>query len=182
MRTYYHERTEDSSFDLNLAPMLDMLTVLITVLLVSFQSIRLGILDGLIPQPVLHALEQDRKNTERELQIAVKMAPRAGFVIDVTETGKKTRKIDVPNLRGKMDLVRLHSELVQLKLLKTDNFRVELNPTEDASYEEIVQVMDKARSSVKGDAKIEIKDEKTGKLVETNLLFPDIVFSNAVEG
>jgi biopolymer transport protein ExbD len=182
LRSYYHGRIQDSTFEINLAPMLDILTVLITVLLVSFQSVRLGLLDGLIPQPVLNALEQDRKKTDRQLQIAVKMNPKTGFVIDVTETGKKPTKIDIPNIAGKMDLVRLHSELISLKLLKTDNFRMELNPTEEASYEEIIQVMDRARTTATGDKKIQIKDEKTGKMVDTNLVFPDIVFSNAVEG
>jgi biopolymer transport protein ExbD len=172
----------DSTFELNLAPMLDMLTVLITVLLVSFQTIRLGILDGLIPQPVLTALQNDRKKTDRELHVAVKMAPKTGFVIDISETGKKANKINVPNVAGKMDLSRLHQELVRIKLIKTDNFRMELNPTEDASYEDIIQVMDRARTTAKGDPKVEIRDEKTGKMVETNLVFPDIVFSNAVEG
>src|ERR687883_173156 len=104
LRSYYHGRIQDSTFELNLAPMLDVLTVLITVLLVSFQSIRLGILDGLIPQPVLTALEKDRKTTERQLTIAVKMNPKTGFTIDVTE-GSKPRKIEVPNVDGKMDLV-----------------------------------------------------------------------------
>ena len=181
LRTYYHERIQDATFEINLAPMLDVLTVLITVLLVSFQSIRLGLLDGLIPQPVLSALLEDRKKTERQLQIAVKMNPKIGFVIDVTEFGKP-RKIDIPNLDGRLDLNRFHKELIGLKLLKTDNFRMELNPTEDASYEDIIQVMDRARTTAKGDPDVKIKDEKTGKMVETNLLFPDIIFSNAVEG
>ncbi len=182
LRTYYHERVQDSTFELNLAPMLDMLVVLITVLLVSFTSVRLGLLDALIPQPVLKALEEDRKKTDRQVHITVKMNPKTGFIIDVSETGKKSNKIEVPNVEGKMDLLRFHKELVTLKLLKTDNFRMELNPTEEASYEEIISVMDRARTTARGDAKVEIKDEKTGKMVETNLLFPDIVFSNAVEG
>jgi len=182
LRTYYHERIQDSTYDINLAPMLDVLIVLITVLLISFQTVRLGILDALIPQPVLQALENDRKKTERQVSIIVKMNPKTGFTIDVSETGKRSNKIDVPNQGGKMDLVRLHRELIQAKLLKTDNFRVELHPTEEASYDDIIQVMDRARMAVKGDPKIEIRDEKTGKMVETNLLFPDIVFSNAVEG
>lgn len=182
LRTYYHERIQDSTFELNLAPMLDVLIVLITVLLVSFQSVRLGILDGLIPQPVLTALEKDRKKNEREVQIAVKMNPKNGFTIDVIETGKKAQKIEVPNITGKMDLDRFHREMVQLKLIKTDNFRMELNPTEEATYNDIIQVMDRIRTTSKGDPKVEIKDEKTGKMIETNIMFPDIVFSNAVEG
>ncbi len=181
-RAHVRERIEDSTFELNLAPMLDMLTVLITVLLVSFTSVRLGILDGLIPQPVLTALEKDRQNKDREVQVTVSMSPTVGFTLEVTESNKKPVKIQIPNVSGKMDLVRLHKELVQAKLLKTDNFRVELNPSEDASYEDIVLVMDQMRNTSQSDGKIHIKDEKSGQLVETNLLFPDIVFNNAVEG
>ena len=182
MRTYYYERMQDSTFELNLAPMLDVLTVLITVLLVSFQSVRLGLLDGLIPQPVLNALEQDRKKEERAVTVAVKMDPKTGFTIDITETGKKPTKIEIPRVDGKWDLIRLHRELVTAKLLKTDNFRMELNPGDDASYDDIIQVMDRARNSATGDPEIKIKDEKTGTFVNTNLLFPDIVFTNAIEG
>ncbi|MGE3975831.1 MAG: biopolymer transporter ExbD [Bdellovibrionales bacterium] len=179
--SHVKERLHDSTFELNLAPMLDMLVVLITVLLVSFTSIRLGVLDGLIPQPIANAVEEDRKKTERTFSVAVSVSPKSGFVVTVKENGKEN-KHTIANVDGKFDFTKLHNQLVQLKLQHTDTFRIELMPSEEATYNDIVQVMDRVRTTQATDPKIRVKDPKTGETAETNLLFPDVVFANVVEG
>ena len=62
-----------------------------------------------------------------------------------------------------------------------DIFRLELNPEENIPLEEIVSVMDRVRTTVTGEPKVVFKDE-TGKAIETNLMFPDVVFGNVAGG
>jgi len=175
------ERLHDSTFELNLAPMLDMLVVLITVLLVSFTSIRLGVLDGLIPQPVANAVEEDRKKTDREFSVAVSVSPKTGLVIIVKNNGKEDKQA-IPNVDGKLDVTKLHQQLVQLKLQHPETFRLEMLPAEDATYNDIISVMDRVRITGPNDPKVKVKDPKTGEMAETYLLFPDVVFANVVDG
>lgn len=177
-----HDRTEDASFELNLAPMLDMLVVLITVLLVSFTTVKLGILDSLIPQPVTTAMEKDRNKTDREFSLSLAIKNGKELDLAVSEKGQKERHIQITPVKNNFDYNRLHAELVKLKQQHSDVFRLEINPSEEVSYNDIITVMDRVRNTAVGDPKILIRDEKLNKSVETNLLFPDVVFSNAVEG
>ena len=62
---------------------------------------------------------------------------------------------------------------------------MELNPTDTVPLEEIVSVMDAMRTTRNVDGKhvkVSFTDATTGKAIETNLLFPDIVFGNVAGG
>ena len=83
---------------------------------------------------------------------------------------------------AKLDLAGLHKETLTLKQSYPDVFRIELNPAEDVALDDIVKVMDEVRNITKGEAKVTFKDVDTGKPVETNLMFPDIVFGNVAGG
>src|SRR4051812_30217373 len=110
-----YSRVEDSTFELNLAPMLDMLVVLITVLLVSFTTVKLGLLDSLIPQPVAAAMEKDKNKKERNFSVSLKVNANKTVDILVREDNKKDQVINLASKDGKYDFVRLHKEVVQLK-------------------------------------------------------------------
>jgi biopolymer transport protein ExbD len=179
--SHVKERLHDSTFELNLAPMLDMLVVLITVLLVSFTSIRLGVLDGLIPQPVANAIEVDRKKTDREFTVALAISAKNGLTVTAKVDGKETKQV-IGNIGDKFDLVKLHAHLVQLKVAHPETFRIEIAPSEEVTYNDIITVMDRVRITSPSDPKIKVKDPKTGEMAETYLLFPDVVFSNVVDG
>jgi len=180
-RTPLLDKVEESTYDINLAPMLDMLVVLITVMLVSFTSIKLGLLDGLVPQPVARAMDADKNNKARDLDLQLKAGTKS-IILEVKEKGSSLRKIHIGLKEGKYDLVRLHSELVELKQKYPKVFRLEFSPSESLTYSDIILIMDRVRTTTSGDPKIVIKDEKTNEVAETNLLFPDIVFANAIEG
>ncbi len=61
-------------------------------------------------------------------------------------------------------------------------FRVELNPDEGVHLAEIVAVMDRIRVKQKADPTITFTDVTTGKPMETDLIFPDVVFGNVAGG
>jgi hypothetical protein len=66
-----------------------------------------------------------------------------------------------------------------------DVFRMELNPSDTVPLSEIVGVMDAVRTTKSVDGKqvkVSFIDSTSGKSIETNLLFPDIVFGNVAGG
>ena len=74
---------------------------------------------------------------------------------------------------------------MNLKKESPDVFRLELNPAETVPLSDIIVVMDSIRTTRSKDGRpvnLTFTDINTGKPVETNLLFPDIVFGNVAGG
>lgn len=181
MRTgHARARAEDATFELSLAPMLDMLVCLITVLLVSFTTMKLGVLDTSVPQPVAQALEKDRDRKDRQITFELSLTGKKTADVLVKENGRLRSKVEIAAKGDSFDLERIHRELVGIKLQHPDIFRLEVSPTEDVAYNDIVKVFDQVRMTTPKDPKVFITDEKDGKQVETNLLFPDVIFGNIV--
>jgi biopolymer transport protein ExbD len=164
----------ESTFDLNLAPMMDMLVSIIPFMLLSATFLQLMLINVPLPEPIAKALAQDRAKTEREVSIQVNMDTHAGFLLEVKDEAGKVVKYTVPRAAGDYDYKALHVKLVTIKQQFPKVFRVELNPDETASYKTIVKIMDASRSMESADPKIKIEN------VDTPLLFPDVVLSNVM--
>jgi biopolymer transport protein ExbD len=153
-------------------------------LLKGFAAVMLGLvfLDAQIPQPVATALEKDRNKKDRDIVLNVDIQSSRNLEIRVSVNGNDNQRILVPGKSDSFDLNRFHNEIVNLKQKYPETFRVDVNPGEKVSYKEIIQVMDQVRARTPKDPKVFITDEATKKQVETNLLFPDVVFGNVMEG
>lgn len=178
MRKFRH-REEDSTFELNLAPMLDIIVSIIPMLLLSVVFIRITVLETPVPQAVQKAMvESENKN---DVQIQLSVSDSHGFKIQVMHKGK-TQDIDVAKKGNEFDLDGLHKQMVTLKQQYPDVFKMELHPSEEVPLEKIVAVMDKVRNRTKDDPILYFTDTETGKKVETDLIFPDVVFGNVAGG
>ncbi len=180
MRRKFGERIEDSTFELNLAPMLDIIVSIVPMLLMSIAFVHITVVDTPVPQAVEKAMAaaNDKKD---QVQILLAVSPVTGFRFTVSEKGV-TRDINVP-LNGKdLDMVALHKETIELKKKYPDVFRVELNPEEKVPLEHIVTTMDQLRTIAGTESKVVFTDIESGKPMETNLVFPDIVFGNVTGG
>ena len=175
----FKSRTEDSTFELNLAPMLDIIVSIVPMLLLSVAFVHVTVIDTPVPQAVEKAMAQN--NEKNQVQISLAVSKKTGFRFTVTEKGQ-TREMVVALKDNKLDLDGLHKQTMSIKRNHPDIFRLELNPDEAVPLEEIVQVMDRVRMLAKEEGKVTFKDVETGKPVETNLLFPDIVFGNVAGG
>jgi biopolymer transport protein ExbD len=178
----FRSRVEDSTFELNLAPMLDIIVSIVPMLLMSVAFVHIMVIETPVPQAVEKAIAAANEKNKEQIQVTLSVSKKSGFRFTVIDKGQT--KETVVALKGdKFDLVGLHKETLSLKENYPDVFRLELNPEENVPLDEIVAVMDQVRSSVTsaGEPKIKFKDE-AGKALETNLLFPDIVFGNVAGG
>jgi biopolymer transport protein ExbD len=176
MRTF-KSRLDDSTFDLNLAPMLDIIVCIIPMLLMSVAFIQVNMIETPIPQVVEQASAQ--KNETEQTTVRLKMI-KGGLVYEVTHQGKKNN-IQVNMPEGKFSEDTLHSESVKLKRIHPYLLKVDLVPSQEASFEEIVKVMDAIRKLKPNEDKFAFTDTKTGQAVTTDLLFPEVSFANVVE-
>jgi len=180
MRRTFGARVEDSTFELNLAPMLDIIVSIVPMLLMSIAFVHVTVVDTPVPQAVDKAMAaaNDKKD---QVQILLAVSKETGFRFTVNDKGQ-THDVNVP-LNGKdLDLVALHKQTIELKKQYPDVFRVELNPEEKVPLNEIVATMDSLRTIQGSEAKVTFHDVDSGKSIETNLVFPDVVFGNVAGG
>lgn len=179
-----NRRHDDGTFELQLTSMIDIFTIMVFFLLKGFAAVALGLvfLDAQVPQPVQAALEKDRSKKDRDIVLTVDIQSNRSLSIEVTVNGAQNHKVVVPPQGKEFDLAKFHNEIVGLKIKHPEVFRIDVNPNEQISYREIISVMDQVRTRGAKDPKVFIQDEATKKQVETNLLFPDVVFGNVMEG
>ncbi len=179
MRAFRRPKLEDSTYELNLAPMLDIIVSIIPMLLLSVVFVEIMVVETPVPQAVERAVAaQEEKN---EVQIALSVSKSRGFKLTVHDKGE-SQETNIALKGASLDLDALKKEVLSLKMRYPNIFRVELNPDEGVSLSEIVSVMDRIRAKQKTDPAITFTDVTTGKAMETDLIFPDVVFGNVAGG
>lgn len=175
----FRTRMEDATFELNLAPMLDIIVSIVPTLLISVVFVHIMIVDTPVPQAVQRAMATAEKKEETSITLAA--SKTQGFKIDITSNGSTQTKM-IPLKGNDLDLDALHSEMLALKQKLPNIFKIELHPEDSIDLNQIVGIMDKVRNRSKQDPKIFFNDVDTGKQVETELIFPDVVFGNVAGG
>jgi len=171
---------QNSEFELDLAPLLAVMVKLVPVLLVSSAFVQMMVIETQLPQVVNEAIERQEQQ-QSVTNIALSVDAKNGFKITVTQKGtEKTEAI--PMKSGVFDYSGLHQKLVAVKTTYPEVFKLELHPDGNVPYNEIVKVMDEARQAHDAKVKFPVLDAKQGKNVETNYMFPEIIFANKMEG
>lgn len=181
MRKNFGQRVEDSTFELNLAPMLDIIVSIVPMLLMSVAFVHLMVIETPVPQVVEKAIAAANEKNKDQVQILLRVSKTGGFIYTVTDKSG-SKDISIPNKGTELDLEGLQKETLALKTSHPDVFRLELNPEENVALDQIVAVMDRIRTSGSKDVKFTFTDVETGKPLETNLVFPDVVFGNVNGG
>ncbi|MCB0411411.1 MAG: biopolymer transporter ExbD [Bdellovibrionales bacterium] len=171
----------DESFELDLSPMLALMVCLIPIMLLATVFVKINLIETPLPQVVQDAIQKDEQDKDKKVLISLKMDTEAGPVLDVSRNGKSLKAVKVPRKGMAWDLDSLQSELITLKQEHPDIFRLELRPSEQVPYDDIVKVMDEARQSREGKVKFDIIGAD-GKTVKSEVMFPNVVFSNVIEG
>lgn len=171
----FRDTSEDATFDLNLAPMMDLMVSIIPFMLLSATFLQVMLINVPLPVPVAKALEQDRNKDKREVTIKVQMQANKNFSIAVKDISGASSNFAVGSAGSDYDYKMLHKKLVEIKQRFPKVFRIELNPDAKVDYKSIVLVMDSSRNMETADPKITIDG------AETPLLFPDVILANVME-
>lgn len=181
-------REEDATFELNLAPMLDIIVSIIPMLLLSVVFVQITVIDTPIPQAVEKAVAAANEKNKDLVQVRMSVAADRSVLITILDRGA-TKEFQVAGIgagaEAKADLDGLYQQVMAIKKQYPDVFRLELNPSETVPLIDIVGVMDSVRTTRVENGKpvkLSFTDATTGKPIETNLLFPDIVFGNVAGG
>jgi biopolymer transport protein ExbD len=176
MARYGRTRSTDATFDLNLAPILDIIVSVVPLLLLSIAFVQVKMIDTSVPQVVAEAAE--RANEKSETTVALKVSKSKGFVFEVTKDGKMN-PVPVVNKNGQWDLEALNAAAFGIKEKNPEVFRVDMAPENDVNLDQLVVVMDKLRRSPDS-KKVAFTDPANGQKVETELMFPNVLFANVV--
>ena len=170
----------NSEFELDLAPLLAVMVKLVPVLLVSSAFVQLMVIETELPQVVSEAIQrQDNQETPTNISLEVNSSEGIRIVVK----GKGQEKVEVVTLKsGSFDYLELHKKLVEVKKAHPDIFKIEISPDDKTPYDDIVKIMDEARQAKDVNVRFPVFDTKQGKNVETNYMFPEIVFANMMEG
>lgn len=149
---------------------------LVPVLLLSSAFVQVGVIETDLPQIVKEQIEQQKENPTA--QVALVMKETGEVQIDLERGGKvESYKVAAPSA-GTFDYEGVAATLLKVKAQNPEVFTLKLNPSEKVPYAQIVKMMDSARRTPDKTQKFQLKDAKTGQTTETELMFPDVVFSN----
>ncbi len=171
----------ESTFEIDLAPMLALMVTLIPIMLLSTQFVKVMVIETALPQAVQKAIEEN-KEKEEIVSYAVDMSKEYGFKVNIELDGKVQDKIEIPTVNGKWDYEKLYGYLYQQKRKTPKIFKLDLSPQKGVPYAEVVKFMDEVRRVKSTDAKLTFLDTDTNETVATDLLFPDVIFANVLEG
>ncbi len=169
-------RSTDATFDLNLAPILDIIVSVVPLLLLSVAFIQVKMIDTSVPQVVAEAAQ--RANEKSETTVALKVSKTKGFTLEVTKDGKMV-PVTIPNKNEAWDLDGLQAAAFNAKAANPEVFRLDMNPEADVNLSELVTVMDKLRRSPDS-KKTTFRDPASNQAVETELMFPNVLFANVI--
>lgn len=177
---YKPKINHNSEFELDLAPLLAVMVKLVPVLLVSSAFVQLMIVETDLPQVVQQAIVKE-ETKKKPTVITLTFDKKAGVKISTTKDGNE--KVEQINLTGKdFDFAAVHLKIREIKKSNPEVFKIEFNPAADVEYKDVVKMMDEVRKSRAADVRFPVKDEKTGQMTSTDYMFPEVVFTNMLEG
>lgn len=176
MRRMAKTRTTDATFDLNLAPILDIIVSIVPLLLLSIAFVQVKMIDTSVPQVVAEAIK--RAEEKSTATVNLKISKDRGFIFEVTKEGKTT-PVNVPNKGSDWDMEALHAAAFGIKEKNPEVFRLDMSPASNVNLAELVVVMDKLRRTPDA-KKVAFTDPGSGQRVETELMFPEILFANVI--
>ncbi|HRK02082.1 MAG TPA: biopolymer transporter ExbD [Oligoflexia bacterium] len=171
----FHKRAHTAhDFELNLTPIIDCFVTLICFMLLSTTYVALVGLDAKVPLAVpASAPEAQRKDPTFKLDLVYR---KNGIDISAVGAGSLSGKRSVPHIAGKPDLTTLHDTLVKIKKERPKEFTIHFNSDIDMAYADLVFLMDATRNlDPKKDGEIKVTDERNGKVMLMDVLFPDFI-------
>lgn len=174
----YRTRSSDSTFDLNLAPVLDIIVSIVPMLLLSVAFVQIKMIEAPTPQMVLE--QKNQTPPKPETSITLKISKASGFAFAVTDPAGKVTTTNIAMQAGQFDYDGLLKSAIRLKEAYPQISKVQLEPDTDIAFDDLVKTMDQIRLKPQAPSaqKISISEAASAKPVENTYLFPDVTFSN----
>ena len=134
-------------FDLNLAPIIDCFTVLITFMLVSATFLSVSILDASVA-PLITSVPATATPPPPPKGVSLAVELLAGGEIELRITGEETRTARMPASGAGWDNGRLVQELNQVKVKWPSTKQLTLSAGEMVEYRELVRSLEAIRGVV----------------------------------
>jgi biopolymer transport protein ExbD len=162
-------RGDDSTFELNLAPFLDIIVSIIPMLLLSIAFVQVKMVEAPTPQVVS---ESTATPPVPQVSVALKVSKSGGFEFQVTDKQGKISTTKVPLQGGVFNFQDLLSAAVRIKEMHPEVSSLQLVPEETVAFDDLIKVMDSVREKP--------RDPSGAKTAQA--LFPDVVFASVVGG
>jgi biopolymer transport protein ExbD len=172
---------KNTEFDLDLAPLLAVMVKLVPVLLISSAFVQMMIIETNLPQVVQEAIKK-QDNDPNAAQIAVEVNKKEGIKIVINQNGKQSVEVIGFDKDQNIDYSSLQAKFVEVKQAHPEIFKIDLTPDADIAYKDLVKIMDEARRVRSANIRFPVKDAQNGKDTTTDYMFPEIVFSNMLDG
>ena len=169
-------RSGSEELNINLVPMLDALVTIVAFLLLSTAFVSIATIDTPVPSLAAAPAQLEKIEKNPPLQLTVYVQPEQILISDWTGSREKHT---VPSIEPtKYDIEQLHQKLIEIKGRHPTEKQVILKPDSGVSYENIVAIIDAARSLEKTDPPI-LKPATNGEAAtQINELFPEVIFGN----
>lgn len=161
-------------FELNLTPIIDCFVTLICFLLLSATYVNLVGMDAKVPI----AVPSSSVKTDNEQKFKLELIAKSnGVEIVASNAGSASGKRWIPHIAALPDFASIHRELVKVKTERPKELSINFNTETDMPYEQLVRFMDTTRNLLKTDPNFQVTDERNGKVLKMDVLFPDFVMS-----
>ena len=180
LKDFIEDQSEgEVSTEVDLSPLLALMVTLIPVLLLQTSFISMKMLETTLP--VLSDSKDDKKDDKKEDKFELNIFAKGDNSI-VIETVVNERKVDSTTVKAQdkeINFEAFKKQVLEVKKKHPEKISAKLTPEDSVSYNSIVKILDSIRKVNPSDA-IKYKD-KTGNMVETTMLFPDVVFGNVAD-
>ena len=169
-------RATDSTFELNLAPFLDIIVSVVPMLLLSVAFVQIKMIEA--PTPQIVSQSQMKNPPKPQTTIVLKISKANGFSFEITPPKEKMKRIVVANKAGQFDLNGLLVAAEQIKAEHPDVNELQLIPDGDVSFDDLVHIMDRVRQKPSPVVQASFDSDPVPVDPSKMQLFPNVIFGN----
>ncbi len=169
-------RTTDATFELNLAPFLDIIVSVVPMLLLSVAFVQIKMIESPTPQVVNQS--QMKNPPKPETTVTLKVSKANGFTFEVTPPKGGVKRIAVANKNGAFDMSGLLVAAEQIKAEHPEISSLQLLPDNDVSFDDLVHVMDQVRQKPSPVVQASFDSDPVPIDPSKLQLFPNVIFAN----
>jgi len=132
-------RNASQDVDLNIAPLIDCITVLIAFLLASSSLLSVGLMDAGV------AASSTEVNNDKPPSVNVELVLSSNKSMKVKISGKEARDISIDSTQNTWNSEALKTALRDIKQKWTDVNAITISADDDVEYKDIILSMDTSR-------------------------------------